>query len=330
MSARPSDDPAAPTGAPASPNDGPALEHVLDDGDSGFSERGSNEWTDSLTSSIQRYRHENGRTYHSYREGKYNIPNDERENDRLDLQNHLFMMTLENKLYLSPLQKDIHNAIDVGTGTGIWAIDFAEEHPEAKIVGTDLSPIQPSWVPPNLEFIIDDAEETWAFPEKFDFVHARMMVGSFASWPVFMENAFNGLRPGGWLELQDIGVLEADDSQDITHTSIWEWFTTVTKAFEMIGRSVSAAVLHKERMEEAGFEECHHEILQWPLSTWPKDPKMKELGLWSRENMIDALEALAMAPLTRILNWTPEEVQVLLARARLDLRDTSIHAHWNM
>jgi hypothetical protein len=45
-------------------------------------------------------------------------------------------------------------------------------------------------VPPNVEFLIDDAEEPWAFPEKFDFVHARQMVGSFASWPKFIEAAF--------------------------------------------------------------------------------------------------------------------------------------------
>lgn len=32
--------------------------------------------------------------------------------------------------------------IDIGTGTGIWAIDFADEHPESEVIGTDLSPIQ--------------------------------------------------------------------------------------------------------------------------------------------------------------------------------------------
>jgi methylase of polypeptide subunit release factors len=32
--------------------------------------------------------------------------------------------------------------LDIGTGTGIWAIDFADEHPEAEVIGTDLSPIQ--------------------------------------------------------------------------------------------------------------------------------------------------------------------------------------------
>lgn len=36
--------------------------------------------------------------------------------------------------------------LDIGTGTGIWAIDFADEHPETTVIGTDLSPIQPDSV----------------------------------------------------------------------------------------------------------------------------------------------------------------------------------------
>jgi hypothetical protein len=44
-----------------------------------------------------------------------------------DLQHHLFLLTLNGALYLAPLG-DLHggiqNALDIGTGTGIWAIEF--------------------------------------------------------------------------------------------------------------------------------------------------------------------------------------------------------------
>jgi ubiquinone/menaquinone biosynthesis C-methylase UbiE len=36
------------------------------------------------------------------------------------------MMTLDGKLHLAPIGNNIHNCLDVGTGTGIWATDFGD------------------------------------------------------------------------------------------------------------------------------------------------------------------------------------------------------------
>ena len=33
-----------------------------------------------------------------------------------------------------------------------------DEYPEAEVTGIDLSPMQPNWVPPNVKFMVDDAE----------------------------------------------------------------------------------------------------------------------------------------------------------------------------
>ena len=58
---------------------------------------------------------------------------------------------------------------------GIWATEFAEAFPQTQVTGTDLSPIQPDFVPPNCRFIIDNAEHDWAFEQKFDYIHSRMV-----------------------------------------------------------------------------------------------------------------------------------------------------------
>ena len=56
-------------------------------------------------------------------------------------------------------------------------MDVADDHPAARVIGIDLSPIQPTAVPPNLEFQIMDADEEWDFNERFDLIHTRLMNG---------------------------------------------------------------------------------------------------------------------------------------------------------
>ena len=53
------------------------------------------------------------------------MPNDEQEQDRLDLFHHIFGLFLDGKLYEAPLDKP-QRVLDLGTGTGIWAVEFAE------------------------------------------------------------------------------------------------------------------------------------------------------------------------------------------------------------
>lgn len=80
----------------------------------------------------------------------------------------------------------------------------------------------------------------------------------------------------------------------------------------------------------AGFVDVQQTLIKWPINTWPKDEHMKKIGMFSCENTSQLLEAFVMAPLTRFLGWTKEEVQVLVAGARTDIKNTGIHAYWNM
>ncbi len=69
----------------------------------------------SVSSSVFNYQYENGRRYHAYRAGKYILPNDEKEQDRLDLMHHVFRLALDGDLCYSKLDSPL-NILDVGTG----------------------------------------------------------------------------------------------------------------------------------------------------------------------------------------------------------------------
>ena len=103
----------------------------------------------------------------------------------VDMQHVLWRATLDGKLYLAPIPDTLpsgYEVLDIGTGTGTWAIEFAEEHPNAEVTGVDLSPVQPAFVPANCQFIVDDIEYDWAYEKTFDYIHGRFLSMGIRDW----------------------------------------------------------------------------------------------------------------------------------------------------
>ncbi|AEO60277.1 hypothetical protein MYCTH_103164 [Thermothelomyces thermophilus ATCC 42464] len=259
---------------------------------------------------------ENGRSYHGWKPEKgYILPSDQQESDRLDMQHYIFYLTFDGAFYTSLAGMEgpsLKHVLDAGTGTGIWAMDFADTHPRAHVVGIDLSPIQPSFVPPNLTFYIDDLEEDWDFREPFDFIYGRMLAGALTDWPGFVQRAFENLSPGGWLELADITFPTlCDDGTLPPDSALMQWNEHVIRAGHMLGHSTE-------------------KTKRGPLTQWPRDPKYKEIGMWSEHNFCGGMYWLSVALFTRALGWTADRLEVFLVDVRKDLRNRSIHAYWPM
>ncbi|KAK1528915.1 uncharacterized protein CCOS01_06749 [Colletotrichum costaricense] len=278
----------------------------------------------SLASSIMNHRIENGRTYHKYKDGQYSYPNDEKENDRLDLQHNIFLLTLDYRLGLAPPAQEgskVRRVLDVGTGTGIWCIEFGDEHPDAEVVGIDLSPAQTAFVPPNVKFEVDDLEEPWTYHTKFDYIHTRVMTSSIADWKSFLE-------PGGYIELQEAHMRpDCDDGTLKPDSPLIEWVDRLEEACNIFGRPFIHCPSLKPLLEEVGFEDVSVTKYKWPINAWPKDPHYRELGIWNLENMLEGVEGWSMAPFTRALEWTKEEVNVFLISVRNELKNKNVHAY---
>lgn len=69
---------------------------------------------------------------------------------------------------------------------------MGDKYPGAEVIGIDLSPIQSSWVPPNVRFFIDDAEADWTDSENsLDYVHLRHMGMAIKDWPRALRQAYS-------------------------------------------------------------------------------------------------------------------------------------------
>lgn len=67
----------------------------------------------------------------------------------------------------------------------------ADAYPSASIMGTDLSPIQPKWLPPNARMFVEDCEgPEWMHGQGFDLVHFRGMAGILRDIDAMVLNAY--------------------------------------------------------------------------------------------------------------------------------------------
>ena len=245
-----------------------------------------------------------------------------------DLQHQLWRLTLDGALCLAPLPPSTSSVLDVGTGTGIWAIEFAQEHPGATVLGTDLSPVQPTFVPPNCSFEIDDVESDWTFNHPFDFVHLRFLNIGMRDWSKFFRQAFQHLKPGGWLEIQEFVFGYPLASSSIRENpATTSWADAVTDAAAKAGIDVAAAAHFGPLLEAAGFNDWKVEKPIWPVGLWPQSQKEQKMGSWAQQDFEDALGAVSLAFLTRIEGWTREEVELSLVGVRKEIRDVHVHQY---
>lgn len=109
-----------------------------------------------------------------------------------------------------------------------------------------------------------------------------------------------------------------------------KWINLLGEAMVIFGRPFVDIPELVSVMEDAGFVDVKIESYKWPINEWPKDPHYKEIGAWTHANFMEGLEAWTLAPYTRALNWTNEEVLVFMAEVRNNLRNRNIHAYWPM
>ncbi|KAK5662308.1 hypothetical protein OQA88_8214 [Cercophora sp. LCS_1] len=288
--------------------------------------------TASISSSILEYRALHGRTFHSARhQTEYYAPIDGQQQQSIDLSHHYLTLLCGGKLYLAPIPDDVKEVLDVGTGTGIWAIDFADQHPEAHVIGTDLSPMQPTWIPSNMRFEVDDATLPWTWDaNRFDFIHMRYLMGAIRDYNHLFREAFSHTKPGGWIQSAEIDSDYRSDDGTTDHVPCLQtWNRFFTEAGKATGAvfSVVADDLQRKAATEAGYVDVECKTFKVPMGGWALDPKLAEIGHIISAALDNDLEGYTLFLWHNVLKWPAEEYRPWIHEMRKALRNRRIHGY---
>ena len=82
-------------------------------------------------------------------------------------------------------------------------------------------------------------------------------------------------------------------------------------------------------LRAAGFVDvvCHE--FRCPIGPWAADKRMRDAGLLQLSAVLDGLEGLSLKLLKFYdEGWTKEELAVLIAKVRTELKSKDCHAYW--
>ncbi|KAF5535358.1 methyltransferase [Fusarium phyllophilum] len=174
--------------------------------------------------------------------------------------------------------------------------DFADAYPSAQVIGSDLSPTQPEWVPPNVHFEIADATLTWPWKDNyFDFIHIRYLFGSIQDWPALFQEAYRCCAPGGWVQSCEADIhFYSDDGTTDSEPALQKWADLYEKGGAATGRTffLQQEALQERSITEAGFTDVRIFDYKLPVGGWTSNRKLFELGEYVRLTLENDLEGM--------------------------------------
>lgn len=161
----------------------------------------------------------------------YALPADGEEINRLDFQHYMLRFAFQGN-YAAPINRPA-SILDVGTGTGRWAMEMAQTFPDANVIGLDVKPpalderatTRPDTDvrPQNYTFVPGNLLEGLPFADQsFDYVHQRLLFTAVPHdrWPSVVRELMRVTRAGGWVELVDsIGL--ANGGPNVEQLMVW-------------------------------------------------------------------------------------------------------------
>jgi len=81
-------------------------------------------------------------------------------------------------------------------------------------------------------------------------------------------------------------------------------------------------------LQSAGFVDVQAHEEPTPLGPWPKDRRLREIGIFNVHQFLEAaVDSYSLALFTRLGGWTEAETQVLLSHVREEIKSNKMHVY---
>lgn len=133
--------------------------------------------------------------------------------------------------------------------------------------------------------------------------------------------------PGGYCEFVEYDLEYTSQDGSWKHGSplhmVNSEFIRITRE---MGMEPCPGRFMEQWVKDAGFEDVHATRLPLPMGVWPRDKRLKEVGAWNYLQLTEGIEGLIYYVFTRELGYGKEELDVLCAKVRQQVKDPGLHS----
>ncbi|KAH7234138.1 hypothetical protein NW759_009015 [Fusarium solani] len=255
------------------------------------------------------------------------VPNSQQEQDRNTIQHTIMIDIFRGQLHLSPISSKPKRVLDVGTGPGTWALEFAQKHPYCSVLGVDIEPVHPPYTRSNCSFLTKDITHDWDFTDggNFDFIHVRQL-GDIQEKRTLIQRCFDNLKPGGWVEFTEWIAILQSPNHSLRGTAFRKWNDLLEQGMRQCGTTLYYPDKLKPLLQETGFEHIIETRNGATTNACYPGKKLQRIGHLMTQNWLLILEPLSMPVFTQALGWTPDEVKRFLVDVRKEIGNTQYHS----
>ena len=203
---------------------------------------------------------------------------------------------MRGRVLHAPIERP-ERLLDVGCGTGAVTDILATKFPAAEAFGLDLSTVPSRQRPANAHFLQGNfltkhptawipisstaggASRIGQDADIFDLIFCRLLILGMKDWPGYFATAYTLLRPGGWVEVQDLDMIVRDNATGLDTCADFPWFIALANASRIRGLDITSGSNALEHVKKAGFVDTSVHEYHFPLGGKSQtDPVMRAFG----------------------------------------------------